>query len=383
MGLTEIEENEVRKKVCEICKDGIRANCGLRCTACNRSIHVKCFEQASKIFNTGSRINWKCATCNEEASISHSASVDVNLLLKEIEFLKRENELLAKLVSEQDYVNHLHKQKIEELSSQSRPANPIPTYSEIVKKTQDNTPILLIKPHAEGVSTADIQKDLKKAIRPEDLNVHIRNTREIKNGGVLVRCQDDDSLNKIKSTLAQTLSNKYSFDIGSKFTPRVIIQNVDKEYFDEDVKFKTALIKQNDLTCNCEDINVVHKNKNGGIVIAVAASIRNILIQKKTVYIGWARCTITDYFSVIRCFNCSKFGHFKSKCNEQVPTCPKCAEHHEVKNCKSQVSRCINCINHNNDNRTNFPIDHSARDSSCQVYKLKCAIIKTKTDYGN
>lgn len=62
---------------------------------CNESIHVKCFVQASKIFKTGNTINWKFAMCNEEASASHSTSVDVNLLLKEFDNLKRENELLA------------------------------------------------------------------------------------------------------------------------------------------------------------------------------------------------------------------------------------------------------------------------------------------------
>lgn len=59
--------------------------------------------------------------------------------------------------------------------------------------------------------------------------------------------------------------------------------------------------------------------------------------------INWDKCYVVEELKVTRCFNCSGYNHFASKCSNKV-ACPRCSGEHILSNCSSQEEQCINCL---------------------------------------
>ena len=67
--------------------------------------------------------------------------------------------------------------------------------------------------------------------------------------------------------------------------------------------------------------------------------------QKPFIHLGKKRYNLKHFIELVQCFRCSKFGHKTEQCKEKKPTCPNCAEEHQLKECKTNYKpKCGNCL---------------------------------------
>ena len=95
------------------------------------------------------------------------------------------------------------------------------------------------------------------------------------------------------------------------------------------------------------------------------------IIRKKfnnRLRVSYVTCTVYPVKPHRRCFKCQKHGHMQSKCQEETPTCSKCAGSHYSDKCTATgITKCANCFkSEDHKSRCN---DHTADSSDCPVFR--------------
>lgn len=380
-GRTPDDSKSVRVK-CVICNLLIRDS-GVSCSKCDVQLHDKCLEAALIIFH-GEKSNWCCKNCIlAEDNESHNIEFNVALLKCENNHLTNEISVLKKLINEMENLNKLQSVRIHELEaiktvsilspSNIEKASSLPSYSTVLKKpvNKQNSSTLIIKSNSSTVTNNNVMKEIMCTVNPAAINSCINGTRKIRNG-VVIHCNNEESLNKLKNSLNNKLGPDYQINEFKKRNPRMLIKNVN---LSEDLETDEQIIN-NIFGLNCledfnkTDIKIVTKLKhyaNFNVVIETPPLLRKMLLSKGYLFIGWKKCELSDYVRIIRCFNCSNFGHTKKDCKSKM-VCPICSEEHLLEDCKSEVQKCGNCISYNNRFKDNINVHHSAKDPLCPIY---------------
>mgnify|MGYP000683972697 CR=1 FL=1 len=82
------------------------------------------------------------------------------------------------------------------------------------------------------------------------------------------------------------------------------------------------------------------------VVFEISSKIRQLVINKGRLYIGFQSLSTKDYIVVPRCLKCQDLGNVAKHCKRQKSSCPHCGEEdHEKKECskKDQNAVCIPC----------------------------------------
>lgn len=400
-------------KICRICSVSLRGvnlrKSGIKCAneKCDVVMHVKCFDLVSKVFGV-KKNNWYCGNCSKSTdvvSIVNSCSLancDESLLHKEIECLKRENDLLVDLVEELKYSNKLQKEQLEAASTKTvstfsahdkQPTPQMALYSTALKSVnvnrQHSSAVLFVKSTDENTN---VMKEVCNNVNPNELNIRVNNTRPIK-GGILINCENNDSLDKLKRAVKDKFGDRLSVSVPNKFNPRILLSNVTKDLnctnqqLVEDIKMNNPELQEILSEDSIKVVTKLTRKFSQSIVLEVSPALRNKIISTGFLYIKWQRCTVADYYNVTRCFRCSRYGHVRKDCKQPNPTCKTCGGDHESQECNnSQQSRCINCCNFNarkKGNGIDVSVDHVASDyNSCYYYKYQLDILKSKISYG-
>lgn len=86
------------------------------------------------------------------------------------------------------------------------------------------------------------------------------------------------------------------------------------------------------------------------------------------IHAGWYSLRVRPYFpSPMRCFQCQRFGHTASKC-EQESLCPSCGHSQHLGSTCTSPPACVNCKG-----------NHSPRYKGCPLYKQEFEIQKIRT----
>lgn len=396
------DESESSEKKCKLCTDKIDRRylkSAVKCNSpkCSVLMHQKCFDLVTKIFFVEKK-DWRCRSCIEDLKVSGFCSgsctnADISLLQKENECLSREKDLLNKLLDDLEYTVQLQKTQISSLetktvnsiNSLSSADNLRPTsYSEAVKikNLTSNAPVLLIKATDKSISNIQVEKDVKSKINPGALNININNTKLIRDG-LLISCENSHSLNVLKENLNKYVGNVYKVTEPKKFNPRIKLNGVQAESL-ENGDFLEEIISNNNLNASVADIKIVTKLKYKSlfnVIIEVTPSLFSIIMQKGYLYVGWSKCMVMEHINMSRCFKCCKYGHQERDCRNPELVCPKCSGPHKLKDCTSNTECCINCKNFNSKFKSNFSIQHSVSNPSCEYYKFKVAQLKCNINY--
>lgn len=97
--------------ICQLC-DKIITTSAIKCMKCDCFLHTKCFDKAAEIFDV-QKNDWRCKNCYYK----DSRNFEILTMVNYNECLKDQVKLLTKLVSEQDYINCLQKQKLQEFEA--------------------------------------------------------------------------------------------------------------------------------------------------------------------------------------------------------------------------------------------------------------------------
>ncbi|KAF6212571.1 hypothetical protein GE061_013096 [Apolygus lucorum] len=99
-------------------------------------------------------------------------------------------------------------------------------------------------------------------------------------------------------------------------------------------------------------------------VTRVTSRVRDELLKRTFIFIGFDVCTISDFIDITQCRKCLGFGHPESKCRGQT-VCSTCAGSHEAKACTAGngIKVCHNCKS-----QGLKQINHSPCGLDCPVY---------------
>lgn len=217
--------------------------------------------------------------------------------------------------------------------------------------------------------------------------IGVENLKEGKEGAVIINCSDSNTKEKIREKVTTELGHHYSVVDGIQKNPKIIIRGVEEDFIDDKV-ILDSLIEQNELCVNENSIFKVQakykqkdrKNK-GNIIISLDGTLKNKICQMEKVNIGWRRCMVQEYYSVVRCFKCARYGHVATKCENKV-TCYNCANEHKTTDCSCDTLKCINCVETNNKLKKSLNVNHAVTDPECACYKriLEIEMKKTKSE---
>ena len=123
-------------------------------------------------------------------------------------------------------------------------------------------------------------------------------------------------------------------------------------------------------------VNVLKFNQKEDYKITKAICETMEKIIKEGIFLDYVKYRVEKYIQQIKpiqCFNCQKFGHFSSVCENKSPTCVKCGGKHKVTDCKSEQIKCANCNGR-----------HTSSYGGCKIYqkhqKEKIETLIKKTD---
>nr|CAI5829121.1 unnamed protein product [Callosobruchus analis] len=386
-------------KTCEICGEEIRKS-GISCDGenCNIFLHTKCFESVAKLFFT-ERKNWKCKSCAVKCKSVPICSIpptaDVKILQHEVECLNREKELLINLNNELKCVNELLTEKLSSYAEKTRGLGQGQTstgtvsYSADTKNQNNNiqqSAGIVVKANDNSTSSSDVLKVFQKNINPKDLQIRINGIKNIRNG-IIIYCDDDKSLAKLKDYAIHKLGSKYNINNTRLYNPRILLKNIKTPEDSSDADIIENIRSVNNMQdLKNQDMKIITKlrfRNSTDLVVEVSPEVRRFFLARGYVYAGFGRCYVSDHIRVIRCSKCSAIGHLEKNCKLSV-VCPHCSGDHRYNQCSSQVLKCTNCVKSNEKFKAKLDVNHSSNDASaCSVLQQHIRSIRCKIDYGS
>ncbi|KAK9293553.1 hypothetical protein QLX08_011541 [Tetragonisca angustula] len=255
--------------------------------------------------------------------------------------------------------------------------------------TQKKNPpnIVKILPESKEIySSSEVTKGkLQELITPKEEKLNIKNLRRIQGNGVLV---ETESRENIESLLASEKLRKagLTVEIPPKKNPRLIIYDVPK--MDNDTEIIETIIDQNinekEKVKLRPQMRIAFKTGDkskdrNNVIIEVSKEVRDILINKGRLFMGWSYCRVQDYIAVTRCYKCQGFGHTSRYCKSEMDICGHCSTSgHSFKDCpnKHKAATCSNC------KRMGRNSNHVVTSRECPLYISSLNQLILRTDYG-
>ncbi|KAJ8706445.1 hypothetical protein PYW07_012523 [Mythimna separata] len=231
----------------------------------------------------------------------------------------------------------------------------LPRHQEPIALGAPPGPMLAFYPAKEDgpIKTADETKAaLKEAVDPAKNWIQVTKLRKVGNAGVLVQTTDQESASRLRAAVPKTLRVTEP----KRRQPLVCLSRLDGDpTFDEII---TAMHEQNFrddpawplARIQKEATGAFKKNRSRGAAKATAAiltctaELREALIKRGRIYIGWQSVEVTDYVDVTCCSKCQQYGHPERYCRAKETTCSRCgATGHAAGACKAEETCCATC----------------------------------------
>lgn len=203
---------------------------------------------------------------------------------------------------------------------------------------------VIIQPR-EGHSFAEILKNMKSVVRPEETETNVQSIRKTKTGAILLELgkggKKEQFCEAIKGALKDTAAVK---DV----KPKVTVEIRDLDLFSTKEEVVAALVTATES--QMEDINVRITETNDREQRRAFASLPAIcaskLLKDQRIKIGWTRCRVRYREDVKRCFRCFQAGHMQWECKgpnrKEDGICIRCGEKgHKMRDCKNPKKCCI------------------------------------------
>lgn len=348
---------------------------------CAVRYHLDCGqlkESWMKIFKDVDNVFWFCDECKQI----------VKSKVKELKCVQTMQQCSSELIKNtQKLVTLLQKKENKSSNDESSTVKNQLTYSDVMK--QNKVPSIIIKPK-EIQSSDKTKKELEQKINPTQLALAVKNVKQVSQGGVVVQCNDKDSLEKLQNKAVSELGQQYEIKVTKEVNPCILIVGVNEKCLDNMDSFIRRLRNQNRQFENIpeEEITVVrqYKPRNKAahnVVLRIPFRLFEMVCGGK-VFVGWDRCPVYEYIETLRCFKCWRYNHKAEHCNWPNRICPICSEAHEkTVACPVKKIECVNCKYVVNVLKVaNVTYDHTVFDKKCFCYQKALEKIKSRTVYN-
>ena len=224
---------------------------------------------------------------------------------------------------------------------------------------------ILIKP-VNGKSYAEVLKDLKTKVKPEDAEVALRAVRKTKNGSILLEMAEGGNKDKFCEAIRTSLKDTVNV---SALKPKTTIEIRDLDALSEVLEVSSAI---KELIKNPEEevyvrVTKANTREQRRAFVTLAAEKAETILNCRRIKIGWTYCRINKVPIVQRCFKCFDTGHSQLNCKgpdrKGEGLCIRCGKKgHKIKECLNPPHCCI-CVA---EGKT--PVDHIPGTTKCPSY---------------
>ncbi|XP_045781560.1 uncharacterized protein LOC123878428 [Maniola jurtina] len=177
--------------------------------------------------------------------------------------------------------------------------------------------------------------------------VQVDRVRKVGNAGVVVQTTSKESAERLRSAAPATLRVTEP----KRRAPLVSLRHVDGEGDMDQIYL--ALQDQNftgsewTLERLRSQSKLAFKKRGRGtttVVLECSPALREALLAKEKVYIGWQVIEVVDFLSVTCCRKCHMYGHPEKYCRASEVFCGRCgASGHRREDCSAAVECCATC----------------------------------------
>lgn len=365
-----------------------------QCDMCDSSYHIKCQKVKKsdvKAKKASKRIRIFCKECEESQESSVMKKVlelvkvvyKIDMTIQERKPAEKSNEdiilsIANKLVVIEEKVSMLEKKSISVPSSNNAQK---PSYAKVVQ-SNNIKPAVVIKPKQKQHSKKTME-EIAKTVDKSQLKVC--STRNVRNGGIVLCCDNKTETMKVKQMVRDKLGDEYDVVLPAIKNPRLRITNVDPDIPDaiiiDELKKNNEEINEFEM----ELVTIIPKKMRGSIsndiIVEVNSNIYKNLLELGVLSLPWRECRIFEHFYLKRCFKCCGFSHIAAECkNDQC--CSKCGGNHKHNNCRSNKICCVNCKTANNQYNSSLDTRHHAWSKDCAIIQRRITRLRTKIEYN-
>lgn len=277
-------------------------------------------------------------------------------------------------------------QKLETLTTSNQN---VKTYAQAT--IQHKSPVfpIIIKSN----NNENIQEIITKNIKISKLGIGVTNMRKTNKNELIMKLKKEDDMVSIKNEIKKLNIDGIHVENLNKKRPCMIFKGIDENY--DHKEFISDLILQNDdiKTLNEKEQNKIEhkgtihikKYNQKNLIIETTGEIRNLLLAKKRVNLGFYQIKVEDCNPLMQCYHCQKYGHTALRCLQinKKPKCFHCAGEHNIKECTKQHEspNCINCIEINLKLKTSSPTNHKSNSDQCKHRIKMLHFAKEKINY--
>lgn len=363
------------------------------CDRCDFDFHLKCAKAKREEVEqrkTSKCLRIYCPNCIcEPAEFVEKKLVEATKLLYKIDLFNQERK--PDFIINNANINTIVKKintiesKVEKLEANSNGCvqtvnqHTKNSFASVVKQPQ---PAVVVKPKQKQKCKQTLD-EITKSVDKSELNV--RNTRNVREGGVVLCCKNATETMKVKQVVRDKLGENYEVILPEVKHPRLRITNIDSEIHDNEIikelKKHNDEIKDFDMKLITTITKKFRSQVSKHAVIEIKSAEYEKLIQIGTLMLPWRECKVVEHIYIKRCFKCCGYSHISKECKSNKQTCSKCAGTHKFSDCQSKKLCCVNCKLANEKYKLKLNVNHHAYSKDCTVLERRMKSIRNKIEY--
>lgn len=362
-----------------------------KCDFCNSWHHCKCDDLTKKdlkAWKKGNRLKIFCSDCEKSQDNSiMSKLLELTTVVYKIDLAMQERKPVHQvndnvLLAMAKRVEYIERKLVDMNIGTNLPGPSANQSFANVVKSDKIKPAVVIKPKAKQNSKKTMDDIVNKVDKSQ---VSVCGTRHIREGGVVLRCNNKNETMKVKEMVRGSLGDEYEVVLPAIKNPRVRITNVCTSIEDNDII--NALKEHNEQIGSIEMklVTCIPKRKgretSNDVIVEVDADAYSKLLNIGKLNLPWRECRIYEHIHLKRCFKCCGYSHISSQCNREQ-FCSKCAGKHKHAECRSNRTCCINCKSMNERFNLKLDTNHHAWSRNCDVYQRRIRNMRSKIEFN-
>lgn len=230
----------------------------------------------------------------------------------------------------------------------------------------------------QGATYADILKDLKSNVNPEECGVTVRRIATTVTGAVQLTVTEsksggnEDLMNRIREKVTTARDVKEN-----RRLENIVLMDLDLDV--DKTEVTEALIRESGVSKEELKLNDFRPNRYGTkmLTVAMPPEFAVKILRQRRFKVGWTNCVAKEKIDPPFCGKCQWFGHLRKDCTSEAVDmrCLKCGETgHFARECKNGP-RCFMC-------KGDQQQGHSANSMACPEYKKLVDAMKKARNNG-
>lgn len=259
-------------------------------------------------------------------------------------------------------------------------------YNSPPKNTPGQTLLVIPRSQQETLTTT---KDLYKNINLSKLKIGINSVKNIKNGGIEIKCKSKEDIQKLEKEIKEK-TNHYNVEVKKLLNPKIKLSGLKLENEISEIDLQNMIRQQNYFIQEDDILLVNHlryneRKKSYMLFAEINAKLFKKIFNENNgkLFVGWQYINVYENNQVTRCYNCCRYNHKSKNCQNKT-VCPHCTGEHLGQNCKNQEQekRCINCEFANAKYRTKYCTKHMANDNECPTFQYYQKRLTSQINYA-